>query len=237
MGSKYYAPGAERAAKVGDLFAKIARRYDLVNDLQSLGLHRWWKRRLVRLAAPRPGQRALDVCCGTGDVTFRLADAGAAVVGVDFSAPMLDVARSRLRRNGGKRPEFLQGDARHLPFPDGSFDVVAISYGLRNVADFHGCLAEMTRVLRHGGRLLVLEFGIPESAWIRWAYFQYLRRVSPALGRLFFGEDDTHGYILESLLAYPAQKGVDAALKGLGYTETRIENFMGGAMSLNIGIR
>lgn len=241
MASKFFAPGTERAPKVGDLFAAIAPRYDLVNDLQSLGLHRVWKRRLVAETSLKPGQKALDVCCGTGDVTFALARTGADATGFDFSHPMLAVAAERAAKAplpAGSGPvRFQQGDALELPFPDRSFDVVTISYGLRNLADFHRGLRELTRVLRPGGRLLILDFGKPDFPPWRWVYFQYLERICPLFGRIFCGDADTHGYILDSLKAYPAQHGVDAALRELGYAQTRIESFLGGTMTLNVGRR
>jgi demethylmenaquinone methyltransferase/2-methoxy-6-polyprenyl-1,4-benzoquinol methylase len=223
---------------VEDLFATIAPRYDLINDLQSFGLHRLWKRRLIRLAAIRPGELALDVCCGTGDVAFALAAAGATVTGFDFSEPMLAVARNRARAVApGGSPVFQQGDALNLPFTDASFDVVTISYGLRNLADFDRGVRELARVLRPGGRLLVLDFGKPDNALWRWGYFQYLRWLVPIFGRLFCGDGDTHGYILESLKKYPAQRGVDAKLAELGWSERRVVNLLGGVMGINYGRR
>ena len=239
MASKFYVESGARAAKVEDLFAAIAPRYDLINDLQSFGLHRWWKRRLIKLAAIRTGERALDVCCGTGDVTFALAQAGAEATGFDFSEPMLAVAhkRSAAPRSALRVPRFVQGDALQLPFADASFDIVTISYGLRNLADFDRGVRELTRVLRPGGRLLVLDFGKPDLAAWRWFYFQYLRWFVPLFGRLFCGDADTHGYILDSLRKYPAQRGVDAKLRELGYTETRVINLLGGVMGLNYGRR
>jgi len=239
MASRFFVPGTDRAPKVGDLFAAVAPRYDLINDLQSLGMHRLWKRRLVTQAVLGPGQRALDACCGTGDVAFGLAARGAEVVGFDFSQPMLTVAAERAAKTplppGSGTVRFQQGDALDLPFPDRSFDVVTISYGLRNLADFHRGLRELTRVLKPGGRLLVLDFGKPDFLPWRWVYFQYLERICPLFGRIFCGDADTHGYILDSLKAYPAQHGVDAALRELGYAETRIVSFLGGTMTLNSG--
>jgi len=240
MSSKYYSPDGRRAEKVGDLFAAVAPRYDLINDLQSFGLHRLWKARLVRLAGIRPGDSALDVCCGTGDVTFRLAAAGALATGIDFSRPMLDVAELRAAADlatVGNPVRFLQGDALQLPFPDASFDVVTISYGLRNLSDFQRGVGELARVLRPGGRLLVLDFGKPAWSPWRWVYFQYLRWICPVFGRVFCGDGETHGYILDSLQAYPAQNGVDAALQSLGFEECRILNLLGGMMSINVGRR
>jgi len=237
--SRYYVEGDARAERVGDLFAAVAPRYDLINDLQSFGLHRLWKRRLIRLAAIRPGQRALDVCCGTGDVAFALARAGAVTTGFDFSEPMLVVARRRAEgwHDAARAPEFLQGDALAMPFPEASFDLVTISYGLRNLADLDRGLRELVRVLRPGGRLLILDFGKPDWAPWRWLYFQYLRWGVPVFGRLFCGDADTHGYILESLQHYPAQRGVDARLQALGCLDTRIVHLLGGVMSINVATR
>lgn len=236
MTNKYYAPGAERAARVNDLFDTIAPRYDLINDLQSFGLHRYWKRRLLREANARPGQRALDLCCGTGDVAFALARRGLDVAGLDFSAPMLAVANQRLKdRFPGASVKFLQGDAQQIPFPDHSFDVVTISYGLRNLADWETGLREMRRVARPGGRLLVLDFGRPDNALWRGIYFAYLRRFVPVLGRIFCGDADTHGYILESLTHYVAQKGVADGMNRLQLENVRVINLMGGIMSINYG--
>jgi demethylmenaquinone methyltransferase/2-methoxy-6-polyprenyl-1,4-benzoquinol methylase len=237
MGNRFYKPGADRAAGVNDLFATIAPRYDLINDLQSFGLHRLWKRRMVRLAAPRPGETALDVCCGTGDIAFRLAEAGARVTGLDFSPAMLAVAARRAcpPRPGWTAPLFLQGDAMNTGLPSAAFDIVTVGYGLRNLADWQAGLDEMVRVARPGGRLLVLDFGKPDSPLWRDLYFAYLRWVVPVFGRLFCGDADTHGYILESLKHYPAQRGVEARMRALGLEDVRVVNLLGGMMSLNYG--
>ena len=240
MAGKFYAEGETRAARVEDLFAAVAPRYDLINDLQSFGLHRVWKRRLVRLASVRPGEHALDVCCGTGDVTFALAREDAEATGFDFSAPMLDVARRRAAALLGSfraAPRFIQGDALCLPFADASFDIVTISYGLRNLADIDRGLRELTRVLRPGGRLLVLDFGKPELLVWRRLYFTYLRWCVPVFGRLFCGDADTHGYILDSLQKYPAQRGVAATLRGLGTDAPSVSDLLGGVMGINHGRR
>ncbi|MEW6306459.1 MAG: ubiquinone/menaquinone biosynthesis methyltransferase [Verrucomicrobiota bacterium] len=238
MSNKFYAPGEERAAKVNDLFATVAPRYDLINDLQSFGLHRLWKRRLVRLADVKRGERALDLCCGTGDVAFALARAGAEVTGLDFSAPMLEVAAKRAETEapaGAVRPVFLRGDALQIPFPDEHFEIVTISYGLRNLADFEGGLRELLRVTKRGGRVLVLDFGVPDNHLWRMGYFIYLRWCVPVFGRLFCGDSDTHAYILESLEHYPAQHGVQRKMTELGCAEAEIVNLLGGVMTINYG--
>lgn len=243
MGNKFYQPGEQRGERVNDLFATIAPRYDLINDLQSFGLHRRWKRKLVSLAQVRPGDRALDLCCGTGDVSFALARAGAEVTGLDFSGPMLAVAEERKRATqnaeGETRiaPRFLQGDAQNTPFPDQHFDVITISYGLRNLASFEAGLREMWRLTKPGGRLLVLDFGKPDNAAWRSIYFAYLRWFVPVFGKLFCGDSETHAYILESLKNYPAQRGVWATMEELGWRDRQIYNLLGGMMSINVGIR
>ena len=235
MADSFYAAGESRASRVNDLFATIAPRYDLINDLQSFGLHRYWKRRLIQLAEIKPGQRALDLCCGTGDVAFALEHAGAKVIGCDFSAPMLQVARRRRREES--LTSFIQGDALNLPCPSESFEVVTISYGLRNLADFRGGLVEMLRVLKPNGKLLILDFGKPDCAPWRAAYFTYLKLFVPLFGKIFCGNSVTHAYILESLKKYPAQKGIAALLKELNCKDVRIENLLGGIMSINTALK
>lgn len=237
MANQFYEPGEQRAAKVNDLFAAIAPRYDFINDLQSFGLHRRWKNRLVRLADVRPGQCALDVCCGTGDIANRLAEAGAQVTGLDFSAPMLAVARQRHAQNAGSAPppEFIQGDAMKLPFADAAFDVVTVGYGLRNLASWQTGLTEMLRVAKPGGRVLVLDFGKPDNALWRSLYFTYLRLCVPVLGLVFCRNAAAYAYILESLKHYPAQNGVAAKMRELRMANVRIVNLLGGVMSINYG--
>ena len=234
MANKFYTPGEQRAAKVNDLFATVARRYDLLNDLQSFGLHRRWKHRAVALAQPQPSDRALDLCCGTGDLAQLLAATGADVTAVDFSTAMLEVAEQRQKTKGkGGKLEFQQGDAQQLPFADASFEVVTIGYGLRNLASVDAGLSEMRRVLKPDGRLVILEFGKPTNTLWRWLYFNHLRFVTPLLGKLFCGDAAAYAYILESLQNYPAQAGIAQKLRDLGLADVRGTNLLGGAMSLH----
>lgn len=243
MPNTYYQPGTGRAAKVNQLFAAIAPRYDRINDLQSFGMHHRWKDRLVNLAAVRPGDRVLDVCCGTGDITERLAATGAHATGLDFTAEMLEVARSRHSKIQGANPEarnaieYVQGDALNLPFAPDSFEAVTVGFGLRNLAEWEAGLREMHRVAKPGGRLLVLDFGRPDNALWRTLYFAYLRLIVPVYGKLFCGNASAYAYILESLKAYPAQRGVERAMRGLGCRDVRVIQFFGGAMSINYGIK
>jgi len=239
MGSEFFQPGEQRAQKVNQLFSTIAPRYDLINDLQSFGLHRYWKRAVIRLARVRPGERALDVCCGTGDLAWGLAGAGAEVTGLDFSPPMLEIAAaksSRFRsRPDVQNPKFIQADAQSPPFPDDSFEVVTIGYGLRNLASWQTGLREMQRVLKPSGRFLALEFGKPPNALWRSIYFAYLKLCVPLFGRVFCQNADAYAYILESLKHYPAQTGIAAAMQEMGFANVQAIDLLGGVMSINYG--
>lgn len=228
--SKFYQPGAGRAAEVHRLFATIARRYDLLNDIMSLGLHRRWKNRVARLVGG--AGRSLDLCCGTGDIARRLPGL---VVGVDFTAAMLQVAATRPRAAG--RVHWVRADALRLPFAGETFDAVTVGYGLRNLADLRGGLMEIYRVLRPGGRLVTLDFGKPSARWARRVYFGYLRTVLPLLGQWFCGDRDTHAYILDSLEDYPAQRGLAERMSAAGYVECGYEELWWGAMAINWGRR
>jgi demethylmenaquinone methyltransferase/2-methoxy-6-polyprenyl-1,4-benzoquinol methylase len=223
--SKFYRPDEQRAEKVHELFATIARRYDLLNDIMSAGLHRRWKRRLVEMAGtPRD---VLDLCCGTGDIAMMFR---ARVVGVDFTQEMLHIAATR-----DTRTRWVRADALRLPFADDSFDVVSVGYGLRNLADIERGLREILRVLRPDGRILSLDFGKPKNGFVRWLYFGYLRTILPVLGRTYCGDRDTHGYILVSLQSYGAQRGIRELMEKCGYQDCGFEEFCWGTMAINFG--
>jgi demethylmenaquinone methyltransferase/2-methoxy-6-polyprenyl-1,4-benzoquinol methylase len=239
MTNEFYKPGEQRAARVGELFATIARRYDLINDIQSLGIHRLWKRRVLQLARPQPGERALDLCCGTGDLTLALAKHGANVIGLDFSDAMLAVAKEKASHRGAvmaaqsSKIEFIRGDAQQIPFPENTFDVLTIGYGLRNLADLDAGLRDMLRVTRPGGRLVALEFGKPENSAWRGIYFSYLKFALPIFGKIFCRNSAAYAYILESLNHYPAQQAVAAKMAALGWQNIRVFNLTGGVMSIH----
>lgn len=229
MSTRYYVSGPDRATRVQELFGRIASRYDLINDLQSLGLHRLWKRDLIRACRFQATESALDVCCGTGDIAIALARTGGMVTGCDFSPQMLAQARAR----EGAKVKWIQADALRLPFRDESFHVVTIAYGLRNVAHFEQGISELLRVLKPGGRLLILDFGKPRNFLWRMAYFAYLRLVVPLFGLLFCQDSQAYSYILESLRRYPAQDGVTLLLQQSGCRELQVKEFAGGTMSLH----
>jgi demethylmenaquinone methyltransferase / 2-methoxy-6-polyprenyl-1,4-benzoquinol methylase len=238
VSNEFYISGEQCAAKIGDLFAAIARHYDLLNDLQSFGLHRRWKHRVIELATVKSGDRALDLCCGTGDIAFALARRGAKVTGLDFSKAMLKIADARCLKNPQSavtNPKFMQGDAQQLPFPDHSFDAITVGYGLRNLASWEAGLAEMYRVARPGARLVVLDFGKPSNALWRAIYFAHLRCSVPLIGQLFCGNAGAYAYILESLKHYPAQQAVAEKMRELKLSNVRVINLLGGAMAINYG--
>jgi demethylmenaquinone methyltransferase/2-methoxy-6-polyprenyl-1,4-benzoquinol methylase len=238
VSNEFYVPGEQRAAKVTDLFARIARRYDFLNDLQSFGLHRNWKRRVIELASIKSGARALDLCCGTGDITFSLAKRGAVATGLDFSPQMLAVAAERKAQSARLKtpsPTFLQGDAQQLPFPENAFDIVTVGYGLRNLTSWERGVDEMFRVAKPGARLIVLDFGKPANALWRALYFTHLRLSVPLIGLLFCGNAKAYAYILESLKHYPAQLAVADKMRALKLNNVRIINLLGGAMAINYG--
>jgi demethylmenaquinone methyltransferase/2-methoxy-6-polyprenyl-1,4-benzoquinol methylase len=221
----YYNAGDQRAAKVRELFAGIAGKYDLLNDVLSLGLHRLWKRHAITLAG-NPAT-ALDLCCGTGDLARHLPGKA---VGADFTMEMLQ----RASRHGG---HWVQADALRLPFADASFDVITVGYGLRNLADLAAGLREAYRVLRPGGRLVSLDFGVPAARWWRAMYFAHLRFWVPVLGWLLAGDRQAYAYILPSLENYPGQRGVRELMAQTGFTGCGFKEFVGGAMAINFGTK
>ncbi len=235
MTNKFYQPGAERAARVNDLFAALAARYDLINDWQSLGLHRWWKRVLIDTAAVRPGERALDVCCGTGDLALRLERAGAETTGLDFSAAMLEVARRRAAERGA-RTQWLEGDALRLPFEEGRFDIVTVGYGLRNLASLGGRISR--DVARGAPGREIAGPGFRQAG--ERAVARDLFRVSGARGAVVRAPvlpRCRHARLHPGVAARlpGATRGVAAKLAALGCRDVKTRNFLGGAMSLSFG--
>ena len=219
------------------MFGAIAARYDLVNDIQSLGLHRVWKRRVVSLANFSEGETGLDLCCGTGDIATGLAKRGGSIVGMDLNRPMLQQAAARLAKRGEQRVNLAQANAMQLPLGNHSLDLVTIGYGLRNLANMDDGLREITRVLKPGGRLLILDFGKPKNRIIRSVYFLYLAVMLPVFGWLCCGNASAYAYVLDSLKKYSAQKGVTSVLRSTGYKSVKVIEIMAGAMSIHIAIK
>jgi demethylmenaquinone methyltransferase/2-methoxy-6-polyprenyl-1,4-benzoquinol methylase len=225
---------AAKARHVRRLFATIADRYDLITRVLSYGLDAGWKRRLVRLADVRPGERALDLATGTGDVARLAARAGARVAGLDVTHRMLQLAARRAEAGGARGPAWVQGDMAALPLASRSVTLVTTSYGLRNVPDLDQALAEMVRVLAPGGRLLSLDFNRPEAPLVRVAYLGYLTAVGGLLGWLLHGDPDTYRYIPASIRRYPGAAGVAARLRQSGFAEVRIVPVLFGLMTIHV---
>ncbi len=232
---------AEKTARVGRVFASVAPRYDLMNDLMSAGLHRLWKRYAVRVCGARPGSRALDVACGTGDLCALLARAvggEGGVIGTDINPAMLERGRDRLLDEGWfDRVQCVQADAESLPFAEHSFDVVTIAFGLRNVTRKDRALASMRRVLRPGGCLTVLEFSRPVSAGLRELYDAYSFRVLPALGELIAGDRGSYQYLVESIRRHPDQRALAAMMEAAGFSRVGWNNLSGGIVAVHRGWR
>lgn len=214
--------------EVAAMFDGIARRYDLANDILSLGQARRWRTATFRAVGAEPGQRVLDLAAGTGTSSEVFAAAAVDVVPCDFSIGMLAVGKSR-------RPDlgFTAGDATRLPFDDSVFDAVTISFGLRNVVDTSAALTEMRRVTKPGGRLVVCEFSQPSWAPLRTVYSEYLMRALPRLARVVTRKPAAYEYLAESIRAWPDQQALGALIRAAGWTEVRFRNLSGGIVALH----
>ena len=230
-----------KAGLVANVFHSVAARYDLMNDLMSGGIHRLWKRFTIELSGVRPGHRVLDIAGGTGDLAARfsrLVGASGEVVLADINESMLRVGRDKLIDHGVQgNLEYVQADAQALPFPDNHFDCISIAFGLRNVTDKDLALREMLRVLRPGGRLLVLEFSKPRNELLGKAYDQYSFRVLPLMGRLVAGDSDSYQYLAESIRMHPDQETLLGMLEDAGFVNCEYHNMTGGVVALHRGFK
>ena len=225
--------GADKApADVAAMFDEVAPRYDVTNDVLSLGMDRLWRRAVVEAVGARPDERVLDLAAGTGTSSEPFAAAGARVVPCDFSLGMLAVGRRR-------RPDlaFVGGDALALPFADASFDAVTMSFGLRNVSDPAAALGELFRVTRPGGRLVVCEFSHPTWWPFRVLYTEYLMRALPAVATRIASNPDAYVYLAESIRAWPDQAGLAAVVAAAGWTKVGWSNHSGGIVTLHTATR
>jgi demethylmenaquinone methyltransferase/2-methoxy-6-polyprenyl-1,4-benzoquinol methylase len=224
---------------VNRLFETIAPAYDFFTRFFSYGMDRRWKRRLLRTLCLKGDERALDVACGTGDITFAIAerlDSGS-VCGLDITDGMLAIARRKLLARRALHIALCRADAMRLPLSNDSVDCVACGYALRNVPDVENLLREVLRVLKPGGRFSSLDFGIPRLRPYRWLYMRYLFIAGSAVGYLLHRDADTYRYIPESLRLYPGQVGVRALMDKVGFVETGFEEFGGGIMAINYGAK
>lgn len=233
-------PAPEKARRVAEVFHSVARRYDLMNDLMSLGIHRLWKRYTVALAGVRPGQCVLDLAGGTGDLArafARRVGSRGRVVLSDINASMLEVGRRRLTDEGiVGNLDYVQADAERLPLRSNHFHVVAIGFGLRNVTDKAAALREMHRVLRPGGQALVLEFSRP-NRWIAPAYDVYSFEVLPRLGRWVAGDEHSYRYLAESIRVHPDQDTLQDMMCTAGFVRCSYHNLTGGVVAVHRGYK
>ena len=228
----------DKARRVRGVFDSVAPKYDLMNDLMSMGMHRAWKAYTVLIANLREGQQVLDIAAGTGDLALafsRKVGITGRVVHTDINEAMLRTGRDRLLDAGVTLPTMVC-DAEKLPFADGQFDLVSVAFGLRNMTRKDVALAEMNRVLRPGGRLLVLEFSkVPQP--IARAYDWYSFKVLPKLGQLVTGDADSYRYLAESIRVHPGQEELKAMMKKAGFGHVDYHNLSGGVVALHVGIK
>ena len=231
----------EKAGKVADVFHSVASNYDLMNDLMSAGVHRLWKRMTIEMSGVRSGNKVLDIAGGTGDLAAkfsRIVGKDGYVVLADINESMLKVGRDRLMDLGVvDNVKFSQSDAQYLPFPDNTFAIITIAFGLRNVTDKELALKSMLRVLKPGGRLLVLEFSKPGNPVLSKIYDTYSFSILPKLGKLFADDAESYQYLAESIRMHPDQQTLMAMMNDAGFTNTDFHNMTGGVVALHRGVK
>jgi demethylmenaquinone methyltransferase/2-methoxy-6-polyprenyl-1,4-benzoquinol methylase len=228
----------QKAGMVHGVFTRVASKYDVMNDLMSGGVHRLWKDGMMDWLAPRPGQRLLDVAGGTGDVAFRFLKRapGATATVLDMTESMLVEGRSRAEAGHmADRLDWIVGDAMALPFADATFDVYTISFGIRNVTRIPDALAEAYRVLKTGGRLMVLEFSRIPNDGLQWLYDRYSFNVIPVMGQIVAGDRDSYQYLVESIRKFPDQEAFAAMIRAAGFEQVRYRNLTMGVAALHSG--
>ncbi|MFB0975750.1 MAG: bifunctional demethylmenaquinone methyltransferase/2-methoxy-6-polyprenyl-1,4-benzoquinol methylase UbiE [Tolumonas sp.] len=231
----------EKEHLVADVFHSVADKYDLMNDLMSLGIHRLWKRFTIDCAGVRPGQKILDLAGGTGDLTAkfsRLTGENGEVVLADINDSMLKVGREKLRNRGlVNNIRYVQANAENLPFPDNHFDLITIGFGLRNVTHKEQALASMYRALKPGGRLLVLEFSKPTNVVMSKLYDFYSFQVLPKIGQLIAKDSDSYQYLAESIRMHPDQETLKSMMESVGFEQVTYHNLTQGIVALHRGFK
>lgn len=226
---------AEKTRRVGEVFASVAARYDVMNDLMSAGAHRLWKNDFVAEVNPRPGEQILDMAGGTGDIAFRMAARGADVTVADINPAMLEVGISRAAERGLTSLVWREENAEVLSFPDRSFDAYTIAFGIRNVTDIPGALREAHRVLRFGGRFFCLEFSTTTWPGFVQAYDVYSEKLVPKIGEMVAGDADSYRYLIESIRRFPKMPEFSAMIAAAGFGRVRCRSILGGAVAVHSG--
>jgi demethylmenaquinone methyltransferase/2-methoxy-6-polyprenyl-1,4-benzoquinol methylase len=231
----------EKTERVGAVFSSVAKKYDVMNDAMSAGMHRLWKDKFVRRVKPQPGEQILDMAGGTGDIAFRMAARGATITVSDINQDMLDVGIERaLKRieNGDKGLDSLvwsRQNAEELSFPSRFFDAYTIAFGIRNVTRIDHALAEAHRVLKHGGRFYCLEFSTTEWPGFKEVYDLYSHQLVPKIGQAIAGDADSYRYLIESIRRFPTMPEFEGMIRAAGFTRTRVEPILGGLVAIHSG--
>jgi len=239
-GSATPAPGEPTTDRVQGVFARIAPGYDAFNRVSSFGIDRGWRRATVATAQLQRGSRVLDLCAGTGDLTLALANGGthSVVIGSDFVPEMLEIAEEKAASyTGPAELSFQLADAQDLPFDDASFDVVTVAFGVRNLPDREANFREVFRVLKPGGRYVILEFSRPSLAPYRWGYHLYLRAIVPSIGALLASDRESFVYLNDSIRQFPNQAALAAELRAAGFTAISWENRTGGVVAIHTAVK
>ena len=232
---------AEKAERVGAVFSSVAKKYDVMNDAMSVGMHRLWKDKFVRRVKPREGEQILDMAGGTGDIAFRMAREGATVTVSDINQDMLDVGieRALKRIEDGERGldslVWSRQNAEELSFPSRFFDAYTIAFGIRNVTRIDHALAEAHRVLKHGGRFYCLEFSTTEWPGFKEVYDFYSHELVPKIGQAIAGDADSYCYLIESIRRFPTMPEFEGMIRAAGFTRTRVEPILGGLVAIHSG--
>ncbi len=233
-------PVEEKVHRVAGVFHSVANKYDLMNDLMSMGIHRLWKQFTIHTSGVRKGAKVLDIAGGTGDLSLKfskIVGESGHVILADINHSMLNVGRDRLTDDGiVNNIDYVQANAETLPFPDNSFDCISIAFGLRNVTDKNAALRSMYRVLKPGGRLLVLEFSKPAD-WLAPAYDLYSFKLLPRIGKLVSGDEDSYRYLAESIRMHPDQETMKQMMSDAGFERCDYHNMTAGIVSLHTGYK
>ena len=225
----------EKTGRVGEVFSRVASKYDIMNDAMSGGMHRLWKDKFVRRVKPQPGEAILDMAGGTGDIAFRMAERGAEITVADINQEMLDVGVERAMERGIDGLVWSRQNAEELTYPRGVFDAYTIAFGIRNVTHIDKALAEAHRVLKYGGRFYCLEFSTVEWPGLKEAYDVYSHKIVPQIGKAIAGDEDSYRYLIESIRRFPDMKSFEGMIRNAGFVNTRVEPILGGLVAIHSG--